>query len=799
MKQYKFSFLLLIFFLSTTKIVAQETVVIGQVVDKYDKKPLQFVSVYFQGTNSHKQTNKEGYFLIRNKGKETTLVFSLMGYKKEKVEIKQGSNVAVQIELEEDINVLNEILIIPSKYNPALKILKKVRKNRSKNNINAPTKGVEQHVVFLSKGGNRWQKNRIFKKLSSASMSSKDSLLLVPLYMKEIKFYQGKKNREVITENRFKSSETSILSIESLLRRMDKRINFYDNSINIMGKSMISPLANISNSFYRYYLIDSVFTKKGRKEYRIDFRTKNNKNLAFNGTMYIDSTTYALTHITAQLPRQANLNFIHNLKINQNYTPFSTFFTLSESNTTWNLTYDLLKVGNNRPAELLLKNSIQTDLNYEKRILKDSVPVFADTEYSEEMLKNKMTKLQKNPIFKVASFLADIGLTSYMKVGKIDIGRMDNLIQHTSMEGYRFSFPFRTNENFSKKIMIGAFAGYGINDHKWKYGVNLAWKPSFLDKKTILGISYVDDYRDLQFEYSKFSWYNNPLAMSGRNFISKFLSFGTINSYVSRRKEFAVSLKHDWSKNIESGLIYRNITYLPNKVLTLTQQKKSYSALHTHTASLVSRFAINEKIYYDHFQKLYLSTRNPVLYTVIDAGKYHLADDKQGYYANLTANIFQQRNFLLGKWRYGVEVGRVLGKVPYPLLHKFKKMSGVPYNLFRFYTMSNNEYISDNYVMAMGEINFNGILFNNIPLIKHLNLRELFGLKLAYGTLSNKHRSILDIPTYTNSFTQPYVEASVGFTNLFRILSMQFIGRITDWKDSNETRWFIETTLRLNL
>ncbi|PIF02644.1 MAG: hypothetical protein CR965_00380 [Paludibacter sp.] len=799
MKQYKITSFVLTFLFATTKIVAQETVVVGQVMDKYDKKPLESVSVYFEGSERHTQTNKDGYFLVRNKGKQTNLVFSLIGYKKEKITVKRGSNVAINIELEENIDVLNEILVKPSKINPALKILRKVRKNRDKNNVNAPIKGVEQNVVFLSKAGDSWKKNQIFKKLSESNISVKDSLLLLPIYMKEIEFHQNKNSRKVISENRFKSSETSILSIESLLRRMDKRVNFYDNSINIMGKSMISPLANMGNSFYRYYLIDSIFNKQGRKEYLIHFRTKNSKNLAFNGAMTIDSITYALTHITAQLPRQANLNFIHNLKINQTYAPFSTYFTLAESNTTWYLTYELFNVGNNRSAELLLKNSIRTELKNKINNQKKNLQVFADTDYSAEVLENKMTRLHKNSIFKVVSYLADIGLTNYMKVGKIDIGRMDNIIQHTSMEGYRFSFPFRTNEDFSKKIMIGAFAGYGISDNKWKYGINLAWKPAFLGNKTILGTSYVDDYRDLQFEYSKFLWYNNPLAMSGRNFISQLLSLGTMNSYVSRRKEFAVSIKHDWSKNFESGLVYRNITYLPNQVLTLTQQTNSYSELRTQTMSLVSRFAFNEKVYYDHFQKLYLSTKKPVLYTVFDAGNYHLSKDKKGNYARLTANVFQQQNFILGKWRYGIEVGKVFGKVPYPLLHKFKKMSAVPYHMFRFYTMSNNEYISDTYVTAMGEINFNGILFNYIPLIKHLNLREIFGLKMAYGTLSDKHNSILDIPTYTNSFNQPYVEASVGFTNLFNILSMQFIGRVTDWKDNNENRWFIETTLRINL
>ena len=64
---------------------AQETIVVGQVFNKFDRAPLQSVSVYFKGSSVQTQTNEEGYFLIRNQGKESVLIFSLIGFRKEEI------------------------------------------------------------------------------------------------------------------------------------------------------------------------------------------------------------------------------------------------------------------------------------------------------------------------------------------------------------------------------------------------------------------------------------------------------------------------------------------------------------------------------------------------------------------------------------------------------------------------------------------------------------------------------------------------------------------------------------------
>ena len=90
MRQFKStfrSFFSVIILLSLAAITsAQETVVVGQVLNKADKTPIQKVNVCFKNSDKPTQSNDEGYFLIRYNGRESTLIFSCVGYKKQQIQ-----------------------------------------------------------------------------------------------------------------------------------------------------------------------------------------------------------------------------------------------------------------------------------------------------------------------------------------------------------------------------------------------------------------------------------------------------------------------------------------------------------------------------------------------------------------------------------------------------------------------------------------------------------------------------------------------------------------------------------------
>ncbi|NLO71391.1 MAG: carboxypeptidase-like regulatory domain-containing protein [Porphyromonadaceae bacterium] len=776
----------MVFLLSAFQVNAQETLVVGQVFNKFDRTPLESVSISFKGSTIHTQTNEDGYFLIRNEGKESVLVFSLIGFKKEEIRLKPGESVGIEVLLEEQENILNEILVRPG-VNPAHDLMRKVRENRKTNNIRINLKSNEQSVVLLSKNDSRWQNNRLFQQFKSGNLSENDSVLLVPLYMEESVYNQTDKSKHQISRNTYNTSETAQNTISTLLNGLNTDINFYNNSISILGKNMISPLANIGRTYYRYYLIDSVQTNFG-KEYLLNFRSKNTKNLAFNGELRIDSGSYALTYISAELPRQANLNFIHNLQISQSFDKIESYWIPNTEKSAWNMTYDLLKEADSKLPELMIskKTVFSPDENLICRL--DS---FAVTNYSEQEIEAKMAQMQQSPLYKTASYLADVMLTGYFRVGKFDIGQIVNIVRLTDVEGFRAALPLRTNERLWKNFMLGGHAAYGLRDKEIKYSAFSQWRLPISQTNIVVGVKYLDDYRRIDYDYNNFLWREDPMATGDEDFSSTILQLKSQNR-MSKRKEITAFLQNDWTDDIESKWIFRDVTYFANELLPLEQNSTTeFSSLNDRNFSFTTRFSFGERVLDKHFQRLYLKSYKPVIYVTADGGQFHFGD-KKGTYGRLNGTFLQNGQFTLGEWRLMLEGGKIFGNVPYPLLKFVQGREGGVYNRYEFSLMKNREYIANTYATLFSEVILNGVLLNNIPVIKHLNLREIASFKMAYGTLSAEHSALMNIPAPSEKFTLPYSEVSVGICNLLGFGSIQSIWRLTDLAKPNIQKWGIK-------
>ena len=101
------------------------------------------------------------------------------------------------------------------------------------------------------------------------------------------------------------------------------------------------------------------------------------------------------------------------------------------------------------------------------------------------------------------------------------------------------------------------------------------------------------------------------------------------------------------------------------------------------------------------------------------------------------------------------------------------------------------EFISDQYVALDVHHYFNGFFFNKIPLFKKLKWREVATIKLLYGIISDNnnpdlHNDLFKLPLdqfgEPQSFSlkrKPYVEVSVGISNIFKIIRVDLIKRLS--------------------
>ncbi len=791
----RLNLVILLFLLISGFVKSEETLVIGNVRNKADKSPIQSVNIYFKDSNIGTVSDEDGFYVIKHTGQESTLVFSCMGYKTREFKIKPGETTGLYVEMREDMNLLQELFVMPGK-NPALDLMERVRKAKYKNDVyNAPFSFYieNQQVILLSGEKSKHRTLRYFDSHLQDLDSAREARISFPLYLSDEQLIKtGNATPKTIQKTSKASPEKFDLMFEQLTGGLAGDLNFYHNTVILFGKHFISPLANASGAYYRFFLIDSINAGTG-KQYYLRYRSRNNKNLAFNGELWIDSATCAMTKIVAELPRSANLNYIENLKLSGDYQQDDNGFWVPENTTvSLNMTYQLLADSANLSPEIYIEKRELVSIH---EGLTDTDADFAGSSYTKEELEIKLAEMNDLPLMKTAGWIADGVLTGYVQAGKIDIGKLYQLARLSDIEGFRFSIPLRTNEHLWKNIEVGGYWGFGLRDKKHKYAVFASCRLPFR-KKTVISGGYTDDLRRTNYDYYDFLLRENPL-LSGDEDISNTLFSLRSSDRINPRKEWHFSLTHDWNNDIESKLILRRHQCFGNDALPFVKNDVIFSTMTYHSAALITRFSFDEKSFEDHLTRIYIPGNRPVIYFHTEAGKVNFNQSEYPY-GKIGATINHRYRFDIGEWDYSIYAGATIGKLPYNLLY-------IPYGNKSFYFKRHGynlinymEFAMDKYISMHHEWMFNGILFNHIPLIRLLNLRELVSFKFLYGGTAELHKEILDFPVETGTLKYPYMEVGVGFTNILRIFSLQSVWRLSDTNKPDVRTWSILAGVRFN-
>jgi len=748
------------------------TTLVGQVYDHSTGEGLPNISVYAPGTHLGTATNEEGYFFIRaDIAHKTTFTVSGIGYQTYRFTIQPGQSAGIDIPLKEKNTQLSDVFVTPGD-NPALPLMARVRKARESNNIHPNTEPDYSTQLYLSDIQAKHLKKRLWRNLQPGMLVLEDSTCLLPLYSEQSRGGQV-------------HSEAAMLSVSDyqvLLSDLDHPVDFYKNTIPFYSTSFLSPLAADGNNFYQYYLADSIAAPCG-KQYIVHFRTKNPYYNTFEGEMVIDSLSAALVRIQAAVPRQVNANYLQHLRVSQSFDSLN--HTLQ-----------------NESLSMLLDFAIKADTSHTfPTVLVQHAKIYPQA--SDSALLSATCNLPPAdtavavtaslPLIRTAKWLAYIIQNAYMPTGtKIEIGNLSEIIHLNPQEKVRVGLSLRTAPSLWKNVCLEAYAAYGVADRAWKGAGSVYWNLPTI-RRNLLQLRYADEY--IYSEISDFdrlmrenAVWSPQMGITTALIKELYQGDNTYNSMV-RQRDLRLNWESDWTDHVETQcrLSVGRLGYGEPTHDYQAQPSFFYGKL-----SAVVRLSWQEKKvdFYCHRHHVY--NHLPVLYLGGEIGSVQL-DHRNTYDMYGKLNVMLRHHQPLGaggELDYLFEAGLILGAVPYSILNIFDGNQSYAYDPYRFTLMHNYQYAADRYMLLHMDWNGQGCLFNLIPGVRVLRLRELVAFKLAWGGLSDKHQQLLPFPDHClQALNTPYVEIGCGIGNIFRMADLMSVWRLTHRDDPGAPVW----------
>jgi len=777
-------------------------------VDKL-KQPIPFANVIFKGSNEGVVSNEDGHFYLESKNNYKTLIVSSASYSDREITLEKAVNYNFEIQLSE-IENLKEVAVFSGKTskknNPALAILRKIWERKHKNGLRLfdqyQMEKYEKLEFDINSIDSVYMKNKlfkgmefIFKQVDTSKITGKTYL---PVFINESlsEVYGDNKLKKVKTKE--KANKTSGFNgnqqIVSFIKDLYSEYNIYENHLTFFDKSFTSPLSKTGIDTYNYVLRDSAFVGK-KWCYNIIFYPRRKNELTFKGDFWVNDTTYAVKKINMAATKSANVNWVKDIYIEQEFDVVNdSLFLLTKdymmSDFALNKKEDSKGVYGKRTT---FYRDHKFNISKPEKFYKEEVNYFdkevynkSDDYWNENRFENlskdekgvykMLDTLQKVKKFKQLYNLVQIIDSGYLNYRGLDFGSIYSMVGKNSVEGLRLRAGVRTYFGSNDSWRLKGYMAYGFKDDQFKYGVVGKWMIE--NKKRI--ILSVGHHRDIEQIGASLTATNDIL---GRSYASSGIFTSGSNNKLTKVNLSSIAIDAEPIKNLTfgTGFSYR----------TLASASADFS-LNYYTDLSQKTVKREVKQAEVNCQIEYTPNRKPIGFAV----ERYNADSpfnrvfvnySQGFKELLSSDfnykkiqIYYKQPMVigpLGRSNVILEMGKTFGYVPLGL------MSIVPGNqsLFEisntFSNLNYYEFLTDQYLTLKWDHDFQGRFFARIPFMRKLNWREIIGIKSVCGTVSNQNRLINASGLVYNAPEKPYWEYSVGIGNIFKVFRIDFSWR----------------------
>lgn len=807
--------LLLVFLALSFFSASAQTKVSGYVFDETNE-PIAFANVIFKGSTIGTITNEEGKFYLESDESWSTLIVSFLGFEMLEIPITKRVNYDLKFVLKEEASSLNEVLIVTGKQskkaseNPAIRILKKIWERKRKNGLNQ-FKQYEydqyEKVEFdLNTIDSTVMKSKLFKGMEfvfeEVDTSNVTGKTYLPIFLNEsVKKVAGdnvfNKEREDLIGNKnsgFSNNQIIIDFIDDLY----SEYNVYDNYLKFFDKSFVSPLSRTGVQTYNYVLSDSAFIDN-KWCYNIIYYPRRKNELTFKGNFWVNDSTYAIKEINLQASKSANINWVKEIYIEQE------FEVLNDSVFLIKRDYFLSDFALNKKEKSRGVYGKRTTLYDNYQFNQPKEPEYYDKQvynYDEDVYNreddfwetNRLEALNKDEkgVYKMLDTLKTVkkfkrlyNLGSILASGYVefpsinmDYGPIFSSFGYNEVEGLRLRGGGRTYFGPNDLWRLEGFLAYGFRDDKFKYGISGKW---LLDKRSRLTI-FGGNRRDVEQIGASLTSSTDVLGRSlassaviGTGANDKLTNINLTNLGFSiepvRNLEFRIdgSFRQLSSASPTFSLDY-NDPESDTGISSEVNQFESRLSLAFYPNRQMTGYGVERKEKNDNFARLFAQ---------VSRGDQDLFNSDFDYTKVQFSYIQPWQVGGFGRITTSIEAGKTFGEVPLALL------SVVPGNqtYFSIYNTFSQldfyEFVTDTYTSAHIEHNFNGRVFSRIPFLKKYNLRAILSLRGVWGELSDENIALNNTGNPAEILliapdSRVYYEYSFGVANIFKVLRLDF-------------------------
>ena len=733
---------------------------------------LPFVNVYIKGTTIGTTSNVNGEYALELKPGRYEIVYKMIGFKQhiESVDMN-AEDLQMNVKLFTESYSLKEVMIKADAEDPAYAVIRQAMKKRKFYLHQVQAYSADVYIKGLQKI-TKHPKKFLGQDVDPEEMI--DSVSGIVYLSESVSKFNFKKPNH-IREEMISSKVSGDNKAFSYNQASDLLFNFYENILDLSSLSdrgFISPISSNALFSYRYKLLGTFF-ENNQMINKIQVIPKRKNDPVFSGVIYIAENTWRIHSLDLMLTKDANIDFVDTLHINQTFLPVKDEVWMVFSN---KFTFDFSFMGFKGNG---LFTGVQTNYNV--------TPEFSKSFFTNEVMKIKDEANKKDSVYWKET--RPIPLT---KEEKNDYRRKDSLMQIKKSKPYLDSLDRKSNKFKISNLFLGYTfenrfkkESYSVSSilqnvnfntvNGWDIGLGLQYHKKLDEKNRSIhagidchyGFSnqliFTNLHARYEFKPQKFEWveigfgrqasqYNERQPIwdilntfytitSKQNFMKIFdkrfvkvshnieivngvalnssIEYASRNPLLNTSNYSFVRNSREYTSNDPQNPVNNSEAFVSNKIcnvdflLTLNYKQKYYTSPNAKII-LGSKYPTLSFRYKKSIAGILGSEMNYDLLTVILKDEIHMK--------------------LFGHGAWSVGAGRFLSKKKMQFLDYYHFMGNSSYfsnfsedafNLLEYYTYSTNDY----YLMANYSHNFGGFFLNKIPLVRKLKLREIAEIK----------------------------------------------------------------------